>query len=339
MDDPQVTFVIAIAPYHREIAQRAIESAEMQDVDCAVITAYDENMRGAGVARNAAVQRVETRFTVFLDADDWIEPHYVSHCLSAWETNKYVYTDWYEDTTLKIAPDCPYTNKTWHPITTLIPTDWLRRVGGFDESLAGAEDTHLYLKLLSEGCCGKHLGEPLFHYGSEGRRAREFIHSPAYHATMNRFTNEFGSKHMSCCGANQTLPQALPEGEPDDVTVLAIWSGNQQKHGPVTGRLYERTGNGKMTKVDPRDLEAAPHWWRLVEPKRAPQPTVFIERAEPAAVGQVMPPLPEAVEGVNGVAQVLFGMPAPWSYEDIQAVKPAEVKPDVGALARLTRRG
>lgn len=326
---PQVSIIIAIAPYHQEIAENAIAAASLQTVPCTVLTAYDEQGRGPGYVHNVALSRVETDFTVFLNADDTIDRTFAERCLAVWRPDHYVYSDWMEGAVSKTAPDCPYVNKTWHPVTTLIPTDWIHRVGGFDETLLGAEDSHLYLKLLTSGCCGIHLKEPLFHYGSEGRRARQFMQSPAFQQTMERFTLEFGGRQMSCCG--DTAPETpLPEGNPGDVIVQAIWGGNRVQRGPVTGRMYERTGNGKMTKVDPRDQQARPDLWKLVS--REP---IIVQR--PAAVVQqpIQVNIPATANGVGEVAAALWNTPAPIDLDKMIAVKPAAVKPDVGALARL----
>jgi len=341
--NPQVSIITAIAPYHQDISARAIAAASGQTVPVTVLTAYDDHLRGAGYVRNRALERVETPYVTFLDADDTIEPTFCEECLTVVQPDRYVYVDWYEGAVSKVAPDCPYTNGTWHPITTLVPTDWLLRVGGFDETLTGAEDTDLWLKLLSSGCCGIHLKKPLFHYGEQGRRAKAFINSPAYRQTMEHFAQVYGGRQMSCCGDNIPMEQQPPEGLPGDVLVQAIWSGNRQERGPISGRLYERTGNGKLTRIDPRDASAQPHLWRLANPtpQRPPAQFVPLQRAEPAAVAiQPMQRLQSPLaNGVGEVAAVLWNTEAPISLEQMIAVKPAPVKPDVGALARLTGKG
>jgi hypothetical protein len=328
------TFIIPIGEYHKDISEQAIAAASLQDVPCDIITAYDEHGRGAGVARNAALSRVQTEFVVFLDADDFVESNFVSRCLEVWKPDHYIFTDWREGAASKTAPDCPWVNRTWHPITALIPTDWLRKVGGFDEALEGAEDTDLFLRLTTSGCCGLRLREPLFHYGAEGQRAKRFVSSPAYARVMDMFTKKYGGKQMACCGDNAPVPEILPDGLPGDIIVQTLWAGNRVERGSATGRLYPRTGNGKMTKVDPRDADARPDLWRKVEEQQlqVTKAPVFIERAEPAARFTMMSP----VEGVEGVAKELWGADVPVTLERMMAIRPANVTPDVGALARLT---
>jgi hypothetical protein len=329
---PQITIITPIAPYHLELSAQAIAAVRAQTIPVVHLAAVDEAGRGPAVLRNELLASVETEYVIFLDADDTINAAFAERCLSFALPDRYVYVDWYEGDLIKYAPDCPWTDGTWHPITTLIPTEWVHRVGGFDETLTGAEDTQLYLKLCTSGCCGRHLPFPLFHYGEAGRRARQFIQSPAYHQTMERFTIEFGGKQVACCGNNVPMDEKpVNEPEPGDVLVQAVWSGNRMERGMHSGRLYPRTGNGKQVYVDPRDAQAQPHLWRLVVETPKP-PTVLIERAEPAAVKSTIP----VVEGVAGVAEALYGVRPPMALEDMLKIAPAQVTPDVGALRRLT---
>src|SRR5690606_18255985 len=129
--------------------------------------------------------------------------------------------------------------RTWHCITTLLPTDWARRVDGFDETLAGGEDTDFYLKLTTAGFCGKRLPEPLFHYGKGGRRARAFVNGPEFQATLDTFTRRYGGKRMACggCGDNPNVDAPVGEKQIGDILVQATWAGNRRERGPMTGRL------------------------------------------------------------------------------------------------------
>jgi hypothetical protein len=331
---PQVSIIIPIAPYHAQHSPRAIAAAQVQTVPCTVLMAYDDLGRGPAFARNRALERVETEYTIFLDADDTVAASFAERCLSAIKPNRYVYTNWQQGADVKTAPACPWVFPEWHPITALIPTDWLFKVGGFNETLEGAEDNELYLKLTTAGCCGIHLPETLFHYGAEGQRAKRFIHSPAYARVMSFLAKQFGRNAMACCGDNAPVPEILPDGLPGDIIVQTLWAGNRVERGSATGRLYPRTGNGKMTKVDPRDADARPDLWRKVEEQQlqVTKAPVFIERAEPAARFTMMSP----VEGVEGVAKELWGADVPVTLERMMAIRPANVTPDVGALARLT---
>ena len=149
------TIIIPVAPYHEALVERAVTSAQLQTVPCTIIQAYDRNGRGPSYTRNRALEQVETDFVVFLDADDWLDPAFVERCLSVWQAGSYVFTDWVEDGEIHSAPARPWCDdQQWHVITTLLPTQAVRDVGGFDD-LPGAEDTELYWALTrAQRCCG-----------------------------------------------------------------------------------------------------------------------------------------------------------------------------------------
>lgn len=317
-----LTFVIPVGRSHTEIAQRAIASVEAQTVPCRLVVIHDTEGRGAGWARNRGLEKVDTPFVAFLDADDMIEPTFAEKTLAAFDGSCYIYTDWFERGAPVKAPDCPWINGTWHVITALLPTQWAREVGGFDETLSGGEDTLFYASLVFSNHCGKRLAEPLFHYSADGQRSKAFVGTAAHTAFNERLTREFGRKHMSCCGGKPDM-EVPPAGERQDGDVLAValWGGNRQERGRQTGRLYPRTGNGKRVWVNPRDAEAAPHLWRVVE-----QETLPVNWS------------PDFTEGVRQ----MFGddmLPG----RAMQAVLPVEpnaaVAPDVGRVAARAARG
>lgn len=346
-----VTVVIPVGPYHASLARRAIASCEAQTVPVTVLVVPDRNSRGPAFARNYGLARVDTEYVVFLDADDELAPTFVERCLSAYDGTRYIYTDWLQGDERKEAPDCPWTNRTWHCITTLLPTAWARDVGGFNEHTE-AEDTDFYLKLVTNGRCGKRLAEPLFVYGKEGRRAKAFVESAQYALVMKRFTDHYGGKVMSCCGDGPNLDTA-PAGDkqPGDVLAQATWGGNRTERGRITGRMYPRTGNGKQVWVDPRDVDAAPQNWRRVEtpiPTRLPVPQPVIG---PKASVTVLEPELEPVEGAQGVGDWLVSQPTPTELRDIaaamvgsvkppppQPVEPVAVRPDVSRARELRQR-
>lgn len=331
---PDVSFIIPVGSYHTARATTAIAAAASQSVPCTVLTAYDEQGHGPATARNAALSRVETPYVVMLDADDWVDRTFAERCLLVAQPDRYIYTDWYEGADVKSAPDCPWVAETWHPVTALIPTDWLRRVGGFDQTLPGAEDTDLFLKLTSSGCCGLALHEPLFHYGQGGQRARRFRQSPAFRQTMDELTRRYGGRQMACCGDNKVQnDNAANEEFPGSVLALAIWGGNRRVMGTISGILYPRTGDGKPVWVDERDAAARPDLWRLVVKLPVAPKRVTIEPGiEPVYSG----PIPQ---GVAEIAAKLWGGEVMVDVDEVSAVRPAEVTPDVGALARLTGKG
>lgn len=291
---PFITFVIPTAPYHEAAAEHAIASCLAQTILCRVVVSYDAERRGAGWARNRGLEQVSTPFVSFLDADDWIEPDFAEKCLLAYDGWRYVYTDWwgwgYDAATSayiperKNAPCRAWINEQPHIITTLLPTNFVRHYGGFDETMPFCEDTDFYIKLQRNGLCGKILPLPLFHYGKEGKRAQQqFVdgyepetgnrqYTPKYHEIMRLIRTRYEGLTMpsNCtdCGGNPLDIPDAPIGEPQsgDVLAEALWMGNRQERGRMTGRLYPRTGNHKRLWVDPRDIDAAPTMFaRVIE--------------------------------------------------------------------------
>lgn len=134
--------------------------------------------RGLPAARNAgaALARDEDwgEHLVFLDADDWIEPAFVSRLHEALERDgspevSHAYCqeqlvdkasgiwrvpEW--DPLLLLVTNI-------HPVTALIRRERFEESGGFDESLrTGYEDWDLWLRFSARGWRGVRVREPLF---------------------------------------------------------------------------------------------------------------------------------------------------------------------------------
>lgn len=263
-----VSIVIPCAPYHEALLEKAVLSCQQQTVPVDIIAVPDPERRGTGAARNRGLADVTSPYVVFLDADDTIAPDFVERCLKVIRPRSYIYTDWKVDAEVVHAPNCPFVNRTWHVVTTLLWTADIRAAGGFDEDLPAAEDSDLYLKLMTAGVCGLHLPFPLFTYGAEGERAKNFVDTPAFDEVMTLFSNRYGGKAMASCGScgggNNVVFDETPEGQPGDVLAYALWGGNRRMRGTITGRLYPRSGNGAVMMVDPQDGAAQPHLWQRV---------------------------------------------------------------------------
>ena len=166
----QLTFVIACAGYHRDIVHQAIASIQAQTVPCDHMVMYDEDGHGAGYTRNRGLDQVKTPYVAFLDADDVIDTRFAELCLgvldhyaSSHTDVRYAYTDWLglHNVAHKAPDPCEaWTNKTFHLVTTVIPTEKARIIGGFDEQLQGAEDADFYIRLRLSGVCGLHINAP-----------------------------------------------------------------------------------------------------------------------------------------------------------------------------------
>jgi hypothetical protein len=242
-----------------------------------------------------------------------------------------VYTDWYYPENYRHAPEFPYCyrafmERTWHMITALLYTEDVRRVGGFDESLAALEDTDFWLKITREiGTCGIHIRKALAYYGKEGRRAQKAIDNNYERDLLNEILERYTGP-MPCCGEYPEVNDHIPIGErqPNDVLARPLWRGNNRVRGVHSGRMYPRIAWPKTTWVDPKDIELAPaHWkWEAVD-----QPAV----------------------GDNGQSQALdvfdqfFHKPMapveslPETQPSVPPTLPPEFNPDVETIVRIAR--
>ncbi|MBY0312124.1 MAG: glycosyltransferase family 2 protein [Phycisphaerales bacterium] len=142
------------------------------------VRAVRQDNRGLPAARNAgaAIARAEGfgEYLVFLDADDWIEPKFVSRLHQALladpapdvshafcqeqlvelGTGVWRVPEW--DPILLLVTNL-------HPVTALIKREAFERASGFDESLTeGYEDWDFWIRLSALGCRGVRVREPLF---------------------------------------------------------------------------------------------------------------------------------------------------------------------------------
>lgn len=160
-DEPIVSFVIPVAPWHIPYLVDALDSLEAQsfrqwEVICVfdglpqdlkaysrILKAYPyirivENLsqpKGAGWARDAGANISKGKFLVFLDADDYLAPTYLEQTIKAWNQNKaIIYTDyvdraiWFKDDFDKLEPERKlfYNSKTGEAYIRRFskPYDW-----------------------------------------------------------------------------------------------------------------------------------------------------------------------------------------------------------------------
>lgn len=319
----QLTFVTAVGPYHSHLISAVREQVSAQSVACSHLIIEDRERRGPGAARNAGLLKVKTPFVAFLDADDQIAPTWAEETLAAFEQHggrRYIYTDHVQDGRVIEAPDQAWVRGTWHVITALLPTAWARAAGGFDPTLPAFEDTGFYLKLQAARYCGARLARPLFTYGAGGERSARYHGTPVYDAAMRYFSANYGRRSMgSCCGDPQPGDLiAIGEHLDGDVMAEATWAGNRPQRGRASGRVY-RTGNWKVTWIDPRDAEVDPHLWSVVRETNAAPDFDFASFADYAAQ-----------TGDNGGP--LVGIEAISDFIMRETVPPAEYEPPPVAI-------
>lgn len=266
------TVIIPAAPWHESLLARAVESARQQTVPVEVLTYLDYERRGPGYGRNHMAAQVTTPFVITLDADDWLLPHFVETHLKHWRRGSYTYSDWYEADKHVQAVDCyglmgdkPPLQRSFHLPPTLFPTALYHAIGGYDETLFGAEDTEFYFKANAHGIRSLRIPEPLFVYTDDGRRAKETAIDPRWQALLSDIFGRWkGKMRMGCCG-DINVPAVNPGAHLDgDVWAQALWGGNQRAVGAVSGRYYGRIAFPWTGWVDPRDVAAQARLWQVV---------------------------------------------------------------------------
>ena len=266
------SIIIPVAPFHTELAQRAVASAKAQTVTVEVIVVEDKQKRGAGWARNQGIQQASAPFLVFLDADDELHESFVEKCVVHWKNRQpsliYPYTDWYVP-----GGEIRYSNGgnffemgMFHTITTLVPTKAVQYVGGFDETLPVLEDEDLYMKLATIGYCAERIPEPLltYHYGDGYSASNPTHQDQALIRQVHRLFYERYGRFRDVCQCKDPVisNSQAPIGSQGDDFVIALANYTPgQKIGPVTKRKYPRAGLMQAMWVHRLDAEARPDWW------------------------------------------------------------------------------
>lgn len=139
-------------------------------------TYLQQTNQGPSAARNAGFGIAQGEFIVPLDADDALDPDYITTCLSAWDgAHAFVYTDFRvfgtENYDERLGDYNLYRllDRNYLSYAALIrQQDW-ERIGGYDEDMRlGYEDWEFWLRLGSHGGFGQHLPQPLFRYRRQG---------------------------------------------------------------------------------------------------------------------------------------------------------------------------
>jgi glycosyltransferase involved in cell wall biosynthesis len=218
--EPVVSIIIPVGPGHQPFLIDALDSVQAQTVphwECIVVNdsgleigltpwpwarlvyssggiipAYEP--RGAGAARNAGLAAARAPLVVFLDADDILCPRALEEMLKAFvaSSGRYVYTDWLTledeariDGAMEAHEVEDYDAQAMlsglrHAVTALIPAEWARAVGGFDETLPVFEDWDFFCKLAASGYCGTRAAIPLLIYRTRaGMRTRTALRERA----------------------------------------------------------------------------------------------------------------------------------------------------------------
>lgn len=333
-----LTILTPISPDHLALFPFAHASVQAQTLPCVHLWAVDEDRKGPGYVRNRLLERVQTSFVSFIDSDDLIEPDFAKRTLQAVQQypDWYCYTDWWQFGEVVQAPECAWVNQTYHLVTSVVKTEWVRSVGGFDESLIALEDTDFWVKLSTSGYGGKRLPIPLVHYRANGGRAVAVHQDQTLLDELNaEMKRRYGDKQVSCCGDPNTM-EITPQGEKQegDVLVQALWQGNREERGRVTGRRTPRTSWPKTFWFDRRDAEATPNLFAIV-PQVAPlSRPLLIEPAISEVVDTTPPKGLAALEAQLLRAGLIQVPPMSLSHPSSPPLNRARL-PNVGKVKRL----
>ena len=321
----QVTVITPIAPHHQDTFVRAADSVRKQSVACRHLHMVDTDKRGPAYIRNKLLEEVKTPFVVFLDADDYLEPDFAYECLRVVRPDKYVYTDWFQGNEVKSTPKGAFWDTAWHLVTCLLHTDYVRLVGGFDETLPVMEDTKLFLEFDKHDYCGIQVNKPLVHYTNEGKRSVEGRANGDVKNVKAWLSRRYS---VACCGGDVRVDKT-PVGikQPGDILVMPLWEGNRVIMGQLTGRRYGRGAKPRKVWMNPRDAKARPDLYFII-PKEAevPKPKKAV-----SVTPQVKTPRTFADMLVaSGVLRLPYEAPLP--------ITETEVAPDFGKLFEIARR-
>ncbi len=148
--------------------------AQCDELASARVTVIHQPNAGLPAARNRGAQQATGEFIAFLDADDWIEPTFVSKLAAAiTDADDDDVSHAYCQEQLVEQGEGIWRVPEWdpelmlitnlHPVTALIRRERFEQLGGFDASMTlGYEDWELWIRCVAHGWRGVRVQEPLF---------------------------------------------------------------------------------------------------------------------------------------------------------------------------------
>lgn len=197
-----VSVIIPVGPGHQGYLVDALDSLEAQTFrqwEAIVVNDTGEPLavphpwarvfehgglpqQGPATSRNRGLSVSRGKLVLFLDADDYLQPHALEAMVQTWHaTGGVIYGQWWDDlgdsiklydppewdARLLIAQGCI------HCVTALYPRADLLRLGGFDQGLSHWEDWDLQIRLAATGVCGVKITTPVFTYRKATGTRRE----------------------------------------------------------------------------------------------------------------------------------------------------------------------
>jgi glycosyltransferase involved in cell wall biosynthesis len=162
---------------------RAVDSVRRQLLaPTATVTALDGHGEGAAVTRNRALAMVDTDWVAFLDSDDELKPHHLRSCArhAALTGADLIYPGFEGDDPTgmfgRSFDPILLHRHNYIPVTVLVRTNLVRKVGGFTPHPDGdgdpCEDWGCWLKLLDAGATFSHLPQRTWIRHPGGTRGR-----------------------------------------------------------------------------------------------------------------------------------------------------------------------
>lgn len=295
-DQPVASFIIPVGPGHETLVYDALDSVESQSLvqwEAIVINDSDKPLDltgypfvkvietpgrvGASKARNLGIHVARGKFIVFLDADDYLHHDFLAMAVKLHkQTGRYVYTDWWMDTTQgafeahespEFTPSLIFEQGYFHPITTLLPTAWAREVGGFDETMQTWEDWDFYTRLIIAGHCGQRLPAALLTYRyktgtlrEQGQERSQRLKDELY----QKYEDYIEKRKVVVCACAAMAAAQL--NEPEELVEVEYLSSMSAKH-TVYGaskRFYGRRAGGDRFFVIAKDAAADPVRFKIV---------------------------------------------------------------------------
>lgn len=324
--NPLVSVIVPVGPGHEHLVVDAIESVIGQNVREWELILIDDTgtetfagsikkcypfikllstpgALGAGYARNLGIEKARGKFVLFLDADDWLRFDCLDVMLQEHaHSGRYIFSDYYvvESGMTKHINVMDYNraeylrHQVMHSVTALVPTEWVREVGGFDPDLIGWEEYDFFMKLGTRGYCGSRVNAALFYYRTQTGTRRQLSHKMA-DQLKNEFSKRFTGVEMApCCGGNRNsvleakralglIPretQTVPE-LPNEVRLEFIKPFMGAVSYQVNGRVYYGAQDGlhRFINAPKEDVDGLVKTgaWRVILP----------------SPGSQLPPIPE----------------------------------------------
>lgn len=148
------------------------------------IKAFHQKNSGVSVARNQALDKITGEYVTFIDADDWIEPEYLSHFIKfPYSDNQIVYQGYYMDYVGSVAKEStreiPVQGRVLHLgaiLGKMFATSVIKSHGiKFNEQLHLHEDHVFYyecLKHVRRFVFSDYIGYHYMHYGEQSLSRR-----------------------------------------------------------------------------------------------------------------------------------------------------------------------